>query len=285
MRVGETLDAAINLYRAHWKLFMAIVAFVTVPFVFLQTLLTELLTEVDALGRIETSPTDPWASGALGLSLGFLAIDYLLVRPFLTAAMVRAVAAAYLGETPRVTPVYEFALRRVWSVLWVAALGLFALAAVIAVTVVFGVVFATMGAPALTAVVAIPAVVLLIVVYVRWMFGAAVVVVEDRRGSRALGRSWRLSARAFWKIAGTTLLASLLVGIVGGILTVVPSLVAASMGSAGWVLRAAGAAASSVVTTPFVTMVTVLLYFDQRIRKEGLDLAIMSAEIGARSAP
>jgi hypothetical protein len=34
-----------------------------------------------------------------------------------------------------------------------------------------------------------------------------------------------------------------------------------------------------VVTTPFATMVTVLLYFDQRLRKEGMDLAIMSKEL------
>jgi hypothetical protein len=40
-----------------------------------------------------------------------------------------------------------------------------------------------------------------------------------------------------------------------------------------------GSAAASVVTTPFLTIVVVLLYFDQRIRKEGLDLSIMAQEL------
>ncbi len=285
MRVGETLDAAISLYRQHWKTYMAIVAFVSVPFVFLQQSATAWLVGGDAFGTVEVSSSDPGIATAVVVALVFSALDFLLVRPFLTAAMVRAVAAAYLGEIPRVGPVYDFALRRLWSILWVVLLGLLAVAAIFVAVFGFSFAFAAAGVPALGVIAVIPGIVFAIVLYVRWTFGAPAVVVEGQRGSRALARSWRLSARAFWKILGTTMLASILVGVVGGILTLVPAFLSIPLHSSGWVLRAAGAAVSSVITTPFVTMITVLLYFDQRIRKEGMDLAIMAGELRGSPRP
>src|SRR5438105_2130160 len=35
MRIGETLDAGINLYRLHWKTLAGVAAFVLIPFQFL----------------------------------------------------------------------------------------------------------------------------------------------------------------------------------------------------------------------------------------------------------
>jgi hypothetical protein len=70
-----------------------------------------------------------------------------------------------------------------------------------------------------------------------------------------------------------------LTGIANTILGLVPTALSYGLGSWGWLLRAVGSAAASVVTTPFVTIVVVLLYFDQRIRKEGLDLSIMAQEL------
>jgi hypothetical protein len=276
MRVGETLDAAINLYRMHWKTFMAIVAIVSVPFVFLQQL---SFTLVGGNTGLTETPAQDASAGIVGVMVVFAALDFLLIRPFLTAAIVRAVAAAYLGENPAVAPVYAFAVHHLASILWVLLLGLLAIAAVVLAAFVFSGVFVAVGASPLLVLVMVAAIGFAVVLYVRWLFGPSVLVVEGLRGRAALARSWRLSSKAFWKIAGTMVLGSILTSVVGGIFAIVPSLLSTWLGSAGWLLRAAGSSLAAVVTTPFAIMVTVLLYFDQRIRKEGMDLAIMSREL------
>lgn len=277
MRVGETLDAAITLYRMHWKTFMAIVAIVSVPFVFLQHLSYTLIGGSTAI--TESPAPDANAGAIVGVTFAFAALDFLLVRPFLTAGIVRAVAAAYLGEEPAVAPVYAFAVHHFASILWVLLLGILAIGAVWVAAFGFSALFFAAGAPPLMMLVMVAAIGFTVALYIRWLFGPSVLVVEGLRGRAALGRSWRLSSKAFWKVAGTMVLGSILTSLIGGIFTIVPSLLSVPLGSAGWLLRAAGSSLAAVVTTPFITMVAVLLYFDQRIRKEGMDLAIMSREL------
>lgn len=36
----------------------------------------------------------------------------------------------------------------------------------------------------------------------------------------------------------------------------------------------------AILTTPYLTLVVVLLYFDARMRKEGFDLALMAGQMG-----
>ena len=276
MRVGETLDAAITLYRMHWKTFMAIVAIVSVPYVFLQHLSYTL---VGGSTGLTEAPARDAGAGIVGVMVVFFLLDLLLIRPFLTAGIVRAVAAAYLGENPAVAPAYAFAVHHLTSILWVLLLGLLAIVAIVLAAFLLSGMFVAVGASPLVVLVMLAAIGFAVVLYVRWLFGPSVLVVEGLRGSAALGRSWRLSSKAFWKIAGTMVLGSILTSVVGGIFAIVPSLVSTWLGSAGWLLRAAGSSLAAVVTTPFATMVTVLLYFDQRIRKEGMDLAIMSKEL------
>jgi hypothetical protein len=52
----------------------------------------------------------------------------------------------------------------------------------------------------------------------------------------------------------------------------------------GWPLLALGSILTSLVTTPFVAIAATLLYFDGRIRNEGLDLQIMAAELARTPA-
>jgi hypothetical protein len=125
--------------------------------------------------------------------------------------------------------------------------------------------------------------VLAVVILVRWAFGPSVLVVEGHRGTKALGRSNRLARGSFWRIVGVYLLASILAGIIAAVVSIIPAAIAEGLGSGGWFVVGAGNAAASIVTTPFTTMVIVLLYFDLRIRKEGFDLQVMAQEI--RSAP
>lgn len=285
MGVGEMLDAAVNLYRLHWRTLMTIVALVIVPVTFVEEALLAGVTGTTVSFGQPTTVSQGTLDAYFAIAGLFALLQFLIVRPFLTAAIVRAVAAAYLGEESEVRPVYAFALRRLGSILWVLVLTTLALIGILVAAFGFTALFAAIHAWPLTIPVFLGATVLTVVVYVRWEFGPAVVVVEGARGTAALRRSWGLTTRAFWKVLGTGLLAGLLVSIASTVLAVIPTLLSEAIGYWGWLVRAVGAAAASVVTTPFVTIVLVLLYFDQRIRKEGLDLSIMAQELSSPAAP
>ena len=74
-------------------------------------------------------------------------------------------------------------------------------------------------------------------------------------------------------------LAGILGALVAGILSI-PAVLISDVWTEGWIARVVLVSLAQVVVTPFTTIVPVLLYFDMRIRKEGLDLAIMAQELG-----
>jgi Membrane domain of glycerophosphoryl diester phosphodiesterase len=119
---------------------------------------------------------------------------------------------------------------------------------------------------------------------------APVVVLEQAGARRALARSWRLVRRSFWRIFGILLLAGLIVVIAGAILqlpfTFIGSLVSSGGGfSTGTIIVVIGAIAAGTVTRPITAGVTVLLYVDQRMRREGLDLALRTAADSGWAGP
>ena len=110
-----------------------------------------------------------------------------------------------------------------------------------------------------------------------------VAIVTERLGPVAgLARSARLVRRRFWPFVGVLLVCGLIYNVVSSIialgLTLPGTLVS---GTAGFVLTAAGAVISGVLITPILVNALVLLYFDLRVRTEGLDLQLAAAAIGA----
>ena len=253
MRVGEMLDAAIKLYRLQWKLFMGIAAYILVPYLFLQSFLTRTTSNpfrFEAEPQVDTTRIILAAVFTLGV--------YLFIQPFLTAAFARAASGIYLGEKPSIGSIYRFALSRTHSILWVSFL--YAL-----VTLIGFLLFIVPG----------------FLFFARFAFGPMIVVLEGTKGTRALRRSWRLAKKHFWKIIGTLFVAGLLTTVVGSVLQLPLTAAGVALGSAGWILAGVGAALAGIVTRPFAAIIGVLLYFDLRIRKEGMDLAIMAQELSA----
>ncbi|NYH51707.1 hypothetical protein HNR06_001296 [Nocardiopsis arvandica] len=124
-------------------------------------------------------------------------------------------------------------------------------------------------------------------IYVRIYFAMPVVVLERLGVGASLARSWRLTQGSWWRVFGITLLAYLLIGLVGSLLStplsivaVVPSFVAPGE---TWAAVVSGAVIYvsevlvSSITTPFTVGVATLLYVDLRMRREGLDLKLHEA--------
>lgn len=252
------LDAAITLYRRNWKTFMGIVAVVMVPFVLLQSFLTREALQGNPFDPSSAPPLSPDVADRIAIvSIVFTILSLVFIQPLLAAAVARAAVQVYQGEKPQIGATYRFALRRVHAILWVAILA--------ALAVLLG--FMLLVIPG-------------IIAFIRLRFGTAVVVVEDERGTKALRRSWRLAKGHFWKILGTIVLAFILSAIAGSILQIPLTLASAPLEESGWVLRAAAAAFAGVLVQPFTALINVLLYFDMRVRKEGLDLALAARELG-----
>jgi hypothetical protein len=258
MRIGELLDTAIKIYRQHWKMFMGLVAVILVPYLLLETFLTRASGSVNPFnpGAVSFEQVDA-VRRAVVIGRVFLIVSFLFVQPILTGAVGRAAAGVYMGERPELGDMYRFAFSRFGSILWVGVLTGLAIVGGFILLIVPGILF-----------------------LVRFSFGSVVVVVENERGTRAMRRSWRLATGRFWKIFGTILLAGFLGSLVGGLLALPLTLASIPLGASGWPIRAVGAAAGGIIARPFAAIVNVLLYFDLRIRKEGLDLEVTGRDLG-----
>jgi uncharacterized membrane protein len=109
---------------------------------------------------------------------------------------------------------------------------------------------------------------------------APAIGVEGTSAMQSIGRSVRLVRPRYFPVMGVAVLMGLVATLLAGALSALPQAVAAwlDFGSA-WVLVTLGAIAADIVIMPFVAAATVLLYFDLRVRTEGLDLEMTAARV------
>jgi membrane-anchored glycerophosphoryl diester phosphodiesterase (GDPDase) len=129
---------------------------------------------------------------------------------------------------------------------------------------------------------AIVTVVALILISVRLTFASLAFVADGHRGREALRRSWRLSTGHFWKIFGVVLLGLFLGGVITFAITTVTSSIAPGRDFAAATLTTVGALAVQVIVAPFVTLLTVALYFAIRATGEPLDSAGVLSDVRGR---
>jgi hypothetical protein len=109
---------------------------------------------------------------------------------------------------------------------------------------------------------------------------APIVGVERTGPAAALARSWRLIRGQYFRVMGLAVLMGIVSGLIGNALSALPQSLALWVGyDVGWPLLALGSIVSQVVVLPFVAAATVLLYFDLRVRNEGLDLEMTAVDV------
>ena len=252
MGIGEILSTALQLYRRHWRTLLTIAAVVVVPLTLLQYLLGDLVrTQGETTRNGVVVETASWSVGIAGL---LAALAVILMYLVLTGAITRAVAAEVVGEDPSVEQSYRFGFHRLGSVLLVSVL----------------VGLATIGGLILFI---IPG----IYIGLRLAVSIEALVVEGRRGTQAMGRSWELVGGHWWHAFGTLVVAGLLTGILNAVIT-------APFGATGWFVQAVAAAVATVVTLPYGVLVGVLLYLDLRARKESLTLETLRTDLQGSAA-
>ena len=274
LRVGEILEVAINIVLKNWRTLMKAVLVVVIPIQILSiAVLATVLPDADLITNQNAfSGAEPGADisgsdiGALFVAYGMIGLLGWVLTAFATAACFKAVSDAYLGATPDWRESLGYARGRVLSLLWVTVL------------VGFGVVFALIA-------LIIPGIWL----YVAWSVAVVAFLFEGVKGTKALGRSFQLVKGRWWPTCGTLLIAVILAALVGGILGGLVSAVALTdvgdslLGAA--IVNGISTGVAQLITTPVTIAIVTIIYFDLRVRKEGVDLETLTERLGVTPEP
>ena len=156
-----------------------------------------------------------------------------------------------------------------------------------------GTVVAGVGLMLLAVLLAIPAVLFL---WTRLAFVTPSVILENLGVGQAFARSWRLtSGSGFWRLLGIRLLSSIAISIIGSLITAPLAIIGAALVFTGipldqvyiWqaVLTGVTGVVAGAITTPITAGIDALLYVDQRIRREGLDVHLVQTAQGTAAPP
>ena len=250
-RIGEILSTALHLYRRHWRTLMAIAAVVVVPLTLLQYGIGHWFRSHGQQLQDQVISTSFWAVASASLLAALVA---LLLYQVLTGAITRNIAAEVAGQDLDVEQSYRFGFARLGPILVVSVLvGLATLLGLI--------VFIIPG----------------IYIGVRLAVSIQSLVVEDKRGTKAMRRSWDLVGGHWWHAAFTLLVAGLITGLVNAVIT-------APFSAGAWFIQGVAAAVATIVTMPYGALVGVLLYLDLRARRERLDLDTLKTDLQASTA-
>lgn len=249
--LGDVLAGAFRLYGRWWRTLVPIVAVVTVPLTLLQEWVVEEL--VPRVPPEELQRLDPEEVGARALGALLVTVAFFLASVALQGALVFASARSLVGWGTGLAQAYRVGLSRLGALLLAGLLAGLAVLVGFVLLVVPG-----------------------FVVLVRLSLFAPALIVERLRARRALARSWDLVRGRSWAVLGALVVGGLVAMAVGALLGAIAALVSTS-----WVVLALVSGLASALTTPITTLIVVLLYVDQRQRKEGLTLAALEAELGA----
>jgi hypothetical protein len=282
LTLGQLLDQSIGLYRRNFAAFIGIIAIPYIPLTLLQTALSYLSVD-SAVSILETPPLQ--SSSPFGLPTGYWAglvgilfvglIQFILVNGVATAAFTRAVANNYTGKEIGVIDSY-----RQLGNSWLRLIGALLLAILIGIPLGIWVIIPCVGwftGPGLfffLSLVVIPLV-------------APVIVLERHDVASSLRRAWDLGRSRFWWLIGFAFVLFLL----GQLIITGPTYVISAI--LQFVFLREGNMQATLVWRPIVQMLVqmsggllylplqltamTLVYFDLRVRSEGLDLALQAA--------
>jgi hypothetical protein len=296
LTLGELLDRAWNLYRHHLLLFVGILAIPSIAMLIMSIVMQFL--QPDMPSPDSTEAVDPAQMiGAfvwMGVGAVILGTVYWISYAIALGATTVAVAELYRGRVPSISASYDGVRGRWGRLAWLILLLFLRIFGVtFLVILVSGVMAALLGflSPIVGALAGMLMLACALAVFV-WMalrYAVCVppAVLEDRTASRALSRSVGLTSGALGRVL-VLMLFTVIVAYAGFALTQGPFMVAAMLAgpetSTAFWLNMAGVIAGSIAgafTGPLAIIAMAVLYYDLRIRKEGLDLELMIADLRA----
>jgi len=311
MGLGELLDRAFRLYRAHFGRLVLTTAIFFVPLGVLSAvlmgvamnsyfgLLFNAIDQPTALNEAELLQT----GGATIFAALFVAGAGMILGALAFLALLAQADANVSGRTLSIGDSVRAGMSRFWPfvgmslLVVVIAFGVLIaiyIALIIVTLVLAGLFAALMAVTDNSGIAAVGATILLISLIfgltfvlmfpfvflsTRWMMAPIVILTERLGPTGALGRSWRLTAGSFWRLFGLLVLLAILNGVVLGLpLTLLQFLAVVMMtpqliGLFNGVLTGFSYLIS-VLWYPFLALTLLLVYYDLRVRKESYDLLL-----------
>lgn len=282
LSLGDVIDTAFKLFRA-----TAVPVMLTVAIVYAPLSLIIALGSANMPTGAPGDPGDPAAAmnpfavmstaEVVLVGVGYLAT--VVLGPLVTAAVTWIALQRENGVEVGWQEAYRLAWSRFGRLIGaILLLFLLTIAAIVAVAVpAFALGAINVGLGILVGVVlGIPTILVIAVLY---YYVIPVIVVEDAPAWAAIRRAAGLLRKRFWPVVGTIIVAGILIGIVGAVLSFGFGLLGFLAGPAAFVFEALGTTTSSMVTVPLAANVALLIYLDARIRHEGLDIEILTADL------
>jgi hypothetical protein len=299
--VGEILDGAVSTMRSYWRTVLGISLTVAVITEILVILLQGLvLNDTSTAALDDPSATASELTRALGevvLSSSAVFLISLVATVAATALLTTVTSRAVLGRPVTTGEAWRDARPQV-----VKLFGLILLLPLIAAAIVFGgtlpgilvAVFGNADAGVALAVLGgIGAAVVALWLMIRFSLASPALMLEKQGVVKSMSRSAKLVRGSWWRVFGIQLLAGIIANIISAIVVVPFTFLAAALGGdgivcflnsdggdLGWtflIISGVGSVIGSMITFPINAGVAVLLYIDQRIRREALDLELARA--------
>ncbi|NJP41812.1 hypothetical protein [Actinacidiphila epipremni] len=297
--VGQILSGAFATLRLHWRTAVALSFGVALVTETVNAIVSGFLIDdsgIDDLNR-ESDPSVSDILHALGSSaaasllvLVTSLIGIVLASGLLTVLISRAV----LGRPAPLRDAWRDVRPRLARLGGLAVLLPFGLLAIVAVPALPGVLIALAGGESAGASLASLGVLVGTVVAVwqwnLWSLAAPALMLEKQGVKEAVKRSTKLVMGSWWRVLGVQLLALLVTAFASVVIELPFSAIADGVGNGGgglfsgthadWptvIISGIGAVIASTLTLPVSAGAVSLLYIDQRIRREALDLDLARA--------
>ncbi|HYN57224.1 MAG TPA: glycerophosphoryl diester phosphodiesterase membrane domain-containing protein [Motilibacterales bacterium] len=298
--MGELLDGALSLIRSNPRTVLGLAAAISAVSALLQTVglwvSLQFLdfgepvagsTEVDITAELTTL-----ASGGLAQLVPALVAGFLQVLA--SGLFIVLVGGAVLGRRLDARQTWEGLRPRMLPLVGVTVLiGLGGtLAVVVLVAAIVALAFA-IGEWAILPglLIGVGGTAVIVFVYVKLALASPALVMEGVGVFTSLKRSWALVRRSWWRVLGILILSgvitSLLTTVVTVPITLIATLVSGFSESLVPTVLASGVATlvAGIITLPFSAAVTGLLYIDLRMRREALDIELVSAGVQPSADP
>ncbi|MFF4019101.1 hypothetical protein [Streptomyces sp. NPDC001843] len=301
--VGEILDGAVSTMRTYWRTVLGISLTVAVLTETLVVLLQGLVLDntADSAALNDSSATLSEVTRAMGdvmLSSGAVVLISLIGTIVATAMLTAVTSRAVLGKSVTTGEAWRDArpqIPKLFGLIFLLLLITFGIALAgalpgILVAVAGG---STDGAAALAVLGLFGAAIVALWLMIRFSLASPALMLEKQGILKSMSRSAKLVRGAWWRVFGIQLLAAIIANIVASIIAIPFAVIAAAVsgngladfvsgtsGDLGWtflIISGIGSVIGSMITFPITAGVTVLLYIDQRIRREALDLELARA--------
>lgn len=308
LSIGEILDGAISTMRAYWRTVLGISLTVSV-LVQLSLLLLQGVILKDTTSKLsdpDVSPGEALRSlGSITAGTALVGLVSVIGTIVATALLTTVTSRAVLGKQVGIGEAWRESRGQLLKLLGLLMLLGLITVVVLAVGMVPGLVLGAVAgfdAPAVALLVLgiLAAVVVVIWLTIRFSLASPALMLERQGVLKSMTRSAKLVQGSWWRVLGVQFLAGIIANIVSA-LTVIPftiiafavngenmtSLLGTGGQPAGWsflLITAVGSVIGGTLTLPIKAGVTVLLYIDQRIRREALDLEL-AAPRASRAPP